>query len=317
MHEFSVVWVGFHEEGRYALEEIYDNGFPVKAVLTLDDEETRKRSGAWSYEAFCKKCNIPLHKIKNINDDQVVELLNVLKPSVMCVIGWSQILKKPALDAAELVVGTHASLLPNNRGSAPINWALINGEKKTGNTLLVLSEGVDSGDILAQRAFDITPFDSCKSLYDKVAETNADMLIELLKKVRSGILQPVVQREVDEKILARRRPQDGLISWEQGSAQVYDFIRALTEPYPGAFTFYHSNQIIVWKVSWSPDDETTGEPGSLARVCYSFIEELCSVAINCSKGCIYLHEIEIQGKGRLIGTALVQFFNEFEGFGNG
>ncbi len=313
---FSIVWVGYHVEGKLALEGIVESGIRVSAVITLDAESALIRSGVWEIDDFCAENDIALHKIKNINEDEVVELLKDLEPSVLCVIGWSQVLKKPVLDCARFVVGAHASLLPRNRGSAPINWALIKGEEITGNTLMILSEGVDSGDIVAQRSFEISLFDSCKTLYDKVADTNADMLLEFLNRVYEDNVQLTKQPETGEEILPRRRPRDGLIEWNQHSKDVYNFIRALTRPYPGAYTFKNHEQLILWNVSWSPVLQFSGAPGTVSAVRYSYIDELCAVDINCSSGCISIHEMELANGKLLRGKALVDFFTHSEGFEN-
>lgn len=310
----SIVWVGFHEEGRYALRAICEAGFVPKAVFTLDEETREKRSGVWSFRQECEDYSIPLMQIKNINDSTVVEQLKSINPDVLLVIGWSQILKPEALATAGIVVGAHASLLPHNRGSAPINWAIIKGESQTGNTLMKLSEGVDSGDILAQQALEITPFDSCKTLYDKVAVSNAQMLVEMLESYSAGNLIPQPQADNAEEILPRRKPDDGLIDWSSDASAVYDFVRALTDPYPGAFTISNGEKVILWKASYTSDANENGSPGSLARVNYSYISELCSVDINCESGCLSVHEIEIEGCGRLYGEEMLRYFKETNGF---
>ena len=130
----KIVWVGFHEEGRYCIPKLHESGFSIEAIITLDEEELKKRSSVFDYSFQSEKYSIPIYKVNNINDSVAVEIISNIKPDVICVIGWSQILSAHILDQADLVIGAHASLLPHNRGSAPINWSLINGEKITGNT---------------------------------------------------------------------------------------------------------------------------------------------------------------------------------------
>ena len=315
--DISIVWVGFHIEGKPALEAICAAGFNVTAVVTLDDESSAQRSGVWQLYEFCEKHSIPLYKVRNINDDDSVALLKELSPTVLCVIGWSQILKSPALQSAEYVIGAHASLLPHNRGSAPINWAIIKGEKTTGNTLMLLSEGVDSGDILSQRSFEITPYDSCRTLYEKVAQTNSVMILEFLKQVCEGRVDRFAQTHTDEDILPRRKPKDGLIDWNKDASVVYDFIRALTKPYPGAFTYYQQQQVILWNVAWAPDASPIGRPGTVATRRYSYTDELCSVDISCKSGCLTVYQVELMDGCVLSGKELIEFFKGFTGFNDG
>jgi methionyl-tRNA formyltransferase len=315
--ELSIVWVGFHTEGQPALKRLCREGLTPKAIITLDKQSSGKRSGVWHMDEFCSNHGIPLYKVSSINDPETVALLESLAPTVLCVIGWSQILKKPALATSEFVIGAHASLLPHNRGSAPVNWALINGEKKTGNTLIVLSEGVDSGDILSQREFDITLYDSCKTLYDKVADTNADMIVEFLRSVQAGSINRRPQVHTHESVLPRRKPEDGLINWKADAADVYNFVRALTQPYPGAFSYCREERVIIWDASWTPGSNENGPPGSVASVNYSFVDQLCSVQINCGDGCISVYRTELEDGRILVGKELIDFFEEGESFDGG
>lgn len=313
-HDRSIVWLGFHTEGAIALQRLCKQNFPLKAIITLNDEEAKKRSGVFDISAIAKQYDIPLYKITNINHAESIDLLNTLRPDVLFVIGWSQILSKPALESSQLVVGAHASLLPHNRGSAPINWAIIHGEECTGNSLMVLSEGVDSGDIIAQRSFDITLYDSCNTLYDKVAETNADMILELLNKLDSGTFKPIPQGHTDEPILPRRRPRDGIVNWDATAMEVYNFIRAITAPYPGAYSQVNGKMIHIWNVSFDTTSRTTGRPGSVAGFTYSYIPENCAVNINCRQGTISIHQISDETGNHISGQQLITLFTSSGGF---
>lgn len=306
IHEPKIVWVGFHEEGRYCLDALYDAGLSVCAILTLSDEQIGKRFGAFDYSLIAKKYNIPLKKISHINDESSIQTLETISPDIVFVVGWSQILGGKALSTAKWVVGAHASKLPANRGSAPINWSLINGEVQTGNTLMELLPGVDTGDILEQKVFDITPFDSCKTLYDKVAETNAEMVVEFCKKIRTGEVIKQPQTTDEDTILLRRRPEDGEIDWNRSSKEVYDFIRALTRPYPGAFFYFGSKKCVIWQCSWDPNENREYESGEVLSCGYSFIPQLCNVVIGCSAGAITIQELEVDGK-MLFGEDLINY----------
>src|SRR5690349_22024221 len=174
-------WVGFHQEGLEALEALLQAGAPIKAVLTLRPDLAAKRSGGADYFPVCGKYGVPLHQISDINNDDARKILADVQADVVFVIGWHQIVRPDALRLAGVgMVGAHASLLPHNRGSAPINWAIINGEKETGNSLIWLAPDVDAGDIIDQMAFPIEPSDTCATLYDQVAPTNREMLLRLL-----------------------------------------------------------------------------------------------------------------------------------------
>src|SRR5438874_1198445 len=133
-------WVGFHLEGIPALQGVIEAGVPIQAVFTLRPDVAATRSGAADYRSLCQRFGVPLHEIVHINDAASRELLKNLALDVVFVIGWSQILAPETLRTARVgMIGAHASLLPRNRGSAPINWALIRGEHTSGNSLIWLA----------------------------------------------------------------------------------------------------------------------------------------------------------------------------------
>ena len=183
----NILWIGNHEEGVEAFRQTAEtNG--ISCFITLNEEMFSKRSGGSRvYVELCQQYNIPHYMVDTIKGEYAYELVSRHKPDLMVVFGWSEILPQRLLEVPSIgTVGTHAALLPHNRGSAPINWALIHGEEVTGNTMMWLDPEVDSGDIVDQVAFPITPFDTCKTLYDKVALSNATMLENLLKKLKAG-----------------------------------------------------------------------------------------------------------------------------------
>src|SRR5204863_1692892 len=134
-------------------------------------------SAAIDYRPVCERFHLPLHEVADINGDDGLAALRALAPDIGFVIGWSQIVRPPALRLARSgMIGAHASLLPHDRGSAPVNWALIRGERHAGNSLLWLAEDVDGGAVIDQTTFCITAYDTCASLYERVAASNRDML---------------------------------------------------------------------------------------------------------------------------------------------
>ncbi len=275
-----ICWIGNHEEGLAAFARTAEGGH-ITGFITLDDEAFAKRSaGSRDYGTICEQYGIPVYAVDTIKGEKAYEILKEQAPDLLVVMGWSEILPARLLEIPTVgTVGTHAALLPHNRGSAPINWSLIRGEKETGNTLMWLSAEVDAGEIADQRAFPITLFDTCKTLYDKVAETNADMLADLIKALERGE-RPVlpIKNESDEEILPRRRPKDGLMNWEQGADAVYDFIRALTIPYPGAFSFLKGQKYLIWEAMVLPL-ESKETPGTILGTAYGFGEHGCALCV--------------------------------------
>lgn len=303
----KIAWIGNHEEGVAAFRQTAER-YPIACFITLDEEAYAKRSaGSRAYYDICQNYHIPYHAVSTIKGDAAYDLLAACQPDLVVVLGWSEILPERLLDLPTIgTVGTHAALLPHNRGSAPINWALIHGEKETGNTMMWLDKDVDSGDIVAQMAFPITPFDTCKTLYDQVADTNAAMLMNLLAELEMGN-RPVlpIENETDEPILPRRRPKDGLTNWQQPAEKIYDFVRALTKPYPGAFTYLNGEKFFIWEAAYLPIS-TNAVPGTILGTSYGFAEGGVGLAVAAETGCLLITRIEDQQGQEFSGPALYE-----------
>ena len=299
-------WVGLHEEGVPAFEGLLEAGAPIVAALTLSPDLAAHRSAATNYGPVCDRFRVPLHTVASINHDNALELLRGLALDVLFVIGWSQILRPAALAAARVgVIGAHASLLPRNRGSAPVNWALIRGETCWGNTLMWLAEDVDAGAIIDQMEFPITPYDSCATLYQRVAQTNRDMLLRVVPRLLAGERPGRPQEPTHEPVLPRRRPADGAINWSLPSTHVYDFVRALTRPYPGAFGWLEGRRWTVWQAALLPQAATPARrPGEILGPLISPADGACGQAVACGAGAIALLELEADDGTVLRGRRL-------------
>ena len=298
-------WVGFHAEGLAALQALLAAGAPIAAVLTLKPELAAKRSGGVDYVPVCSEYGVPLHHIAGINEPDAMRILEDLAPDVIFVIGWHQIVRPPVMALARIgLIGAHASFLPHNRGSAPINWALLRGERETGNSLMWLAEGVDEGDIIAQRAFPITPYDTCATLYAQVAASNRAMLLEVLPQLLAGERPGRPQERGDEPVLRRRRPADGRINWACPARVVYDFMRALTRPYPGAFSSLDGKQWWIWEAALLPDRGPLAAPGDVLGPVVSPSQSACGQLVACGSGAVILLDVEDEAGTRLRGPSL-------------
>ena len=303
-----ILWIGNHEEGVAAFRQTVEaNG--VCAFITLDDSAYAKRSaGTREYETICRENNIPYHTVDTIKGERAWELVAQYQPELMVVLGWSEILPQRILEVPTIgTIGTHAALLPHNRGSAPINWALIHGEEVTGNTMMWLDKDVDTGDIVDQMAFPITVFDTCKTLYDQVAQTNADMLVKLIAQLKAGN-KPVlpIANDTDEPILPRRRPKDGLMNWDQPVRKLYDFVRALTVPYPGAFTFLDGKKWLIWEAACLPVSAGGAKPGTILGTSYGFGENAVGLVVAAQDQCLLVTRLEDAQGNVLTGKTLYQ-----------
>lgn len=260
-----IVFAGVHMEARQPFRYLLEAGENVVGLVTLTEEAKQGLSGAVDLVPIAEAAAVPVLRVRSINSADTVAWVRALEPDLVIVIGWTQLLRDEMLRVPKIAcLGFHASLLPKYRGRAPINWALIHGEEETGNTLMVLEPGADEGDIVAQRRIPITFEDDCRTLYEKVAETEADMLAEVLPLIRQGKLPRRKQDSSQATVMPKRRPEDGLIDWSRPARQVYDWVRALTHPYPGAFCHLEGRRIWIWKTGLCADG-ALGVPGIIAR----------------------------------------------------
>lgn len=304
-----ILCVGFHVESFQAFEFLIRN-YDVVGMMTLTEQAAAKRSGVFDFAPLCKEHQIPLLKVKHINHDTSIEIIQKLRPDLLIVLGWSQLLNNEVLSIPTIgTIGAHASMLPEMRGSAPINWAIIKGMTKTGNTLMWLNIGVDTGKIIDQYEFEIDLYDSCKTLYDKVAVSNKVMLERSLPFIQKSGKIGIDQVEDGSPVLPRRKPEHGLINFNQKCLDLYNFVRAITRPYPGAFFMHNDQKVIVWRASYLQISNEGSKPGDILDVVYGFHDQDCGVVISCADGGIIISEVEVDNQ-ILVGKALHQFFND-------
>jgi len=256
-----VLFVGAVEEGRRCLEALLSSGERFIGIVTIKDELAATTSGAVPFDDLAAAAGIPLLKVRDLNAPANVEKVRALAPDLILVIGWTRLLGADVLRIpGRGCIGFHASLLPRYRGRAPVNWAIINGEKETGNTMFFLDEGVDTGDVIAQRRIPIARDDTCATLYRKVADSAIGMLEENLPLLKTGRAPRKPQDHGLATVMPRRRPEDGIIDWTRPACALYDWVRALTHPYPGSFSTLEGRRLFVWSATQGPAG-AAGPPG--------------------------------------------------------
>jgi methionyl-tRNA formyltransferase len=244
----KIVFVGCVQEGKDFLKHIIQFGGNVCAILTFTDELAAKTSGAVSFENVAQKNQIPLYKVETTNSKSSIELLKSLNPDTLFVVGWTRLLSKEVLQIPKNgCIGLHASLLPRYRGRAPVNWAILNGDNKTGNTMMVLDEGVDTGDIIAQEHITISASDTCETLYEKVSMAGVKMLKHILPNLGHLLKYRQKQENGQATVMPKRTPEDGRVDWDRSGLELYNWVRALTKPYPGAFSYLGENKVFIWE----------------------------------------------------------------------
>jgi len=302
----------YHDMGIVGLSALLAHGFEVPMVFSHQDDPEENR---WfgSVAGFCRERGIPVHLPPDVNAPPWPGLIRQAAPDLLFSFYYRSLLGREILSIPRLCgLNLHGSLLPRYRGRAPVNWVLVNGETETGVTLHVMEERPDSGDIVGQIAVPIAFEDTALSLYRKLAEAARRLLDELLPGIARGVI-PRRPNEIDRgSYFGRRRPEDGRIDWSRGAVPIYNLVRAVTRPYPGAFGFLGGRRCTVW---WArPADPAPGDPplapGEM-RVEARGPKGTARVVVGTGAGRLVLEEIEWEGRAArgeeipaLLGEAL-------------
>jgi methionyl-tRNA formyltransferase len=202
---------------------------------------------------------------KNINDPEFVETLRDLDPDLVTMSGFSQVLGTDVLDVpSKGIINLHAGKLPEYRGGSPMNWALINGETSGTATVHYATERIDAGGVIAEREFEIGDDDTITDVRERTLEIFPSLLLSAVSQIESGTVETRDFEVSDGAYWGSRMPQDGRIDWSHmTAADVYNFVRSLTHPYPGAFTTYGGEKLLVWEAE-QLDETVKHAPG---RIC--------------------------------------------------
>ena len=260
-------FIGCHEVSFHCLKEIckLSNLFndEIKIVFNLPSDMTSKYSASASFETLKQDFEFPLFNTEDVSEDKSLQLLKNANLDILFIIGWHRIVPQIVLDQSQINIGIHTSLLPKDRGSSPLNWQLIRGEKESGVTLFHLTEGVDSGEIIDQKKFSLDKNDNIQTAYYKSTIISLELLCKNWKSIHNLKPPKIVQNESNVTKNERRRISDGLINWNMTSVECINWIRALTFPYPGAFTFWNNKKIIIWKAKILNKNGKQLKPGTI------------------------------------------------------
>lgn len=255
--------LAYHNIGYIGLKALLRNGFEVAAVFTHRDDPSET---IWfdSVAELAASLNIPIFAPEDINHPLWVQKIRDLAPDILFSFYYRNIIGHPILGIPPAgCLNLHGSLLPRYRGRCPINWVLINGEKETGVTLHYMTSRPDDGDIVCQKKINISIDDTAKSLHEKVVEASAVMLDEILPRIKDGQAPRFPQDHAKATYYGGRRPEDGEIEWAGSATEVRNLVRAVTRPYPGAFSYVGSRKCFFWGVTEMPDSGKGMRPGTV------------------------------------------------------
>lgn len=310
-HRMRVICLAYHLVGqmglRYFLEETDEE---VVAVFSHEDAQGEE---VWwpSVRDLAERSGVPVHTPENINEPQWVEMIASLRPEFILSFWYRRLVERPILKLAQgRCLNLHGSLLPKYRGRAPINWVLVNGEQKTGVTLHYMVPRADAGDIVGQALVPIEFEDTALSLYRKLADAGLEVLRATWPLLRSGKAPRIPQDETQASYFGRRTPEDGRFSWDWPALTIHNLVRAVTHPYPGAFTQYAGRKLFVWSAYPMPGilRPSAPSPGTILGVGPE------GISVAAGEGALLLRCLQLDGEQELAGCDFAARHNIDRGF---
>lgn len=293
----KIVYMGTPDFAVGPLEALLANGYEVTAVVTQPDK-AKGRSGQLMpppVKQCAMKYQIPVFQPEKIKKPEAVEKLKEFEADIFVVAAFGQILSKEILDMPKYgCINIHASLLPKYRGAAPIQWAIIDGEKETGVTIQQMDIGVDTGDILSVKIVPITGEDTGESLFDKLQIAGSELLIETLPKLEAGEIVPIKQDEALATHAKMLTKELGNIDFTKTADEIEHLIRGLNS-WPSAYTYYGNKTMKIWKACVT-DEQSEHEDAECGRIVAVSRD---SIDIACKKGCLRVLQLQMEGKKRM------------------
>ncbi|HKN12576.1 MAG TPA: formyltransferase [Candidatus Binatus sp.] len=257
------VLFAYHDMGYACMEALLKMGAPVAALFTHRDDSHEE---IWwrSCAELAARHGIPVHIDESV--EALGAKIGALKPAVIYSFSYRHLIPASVFEPAPLgAFNLHPSLLPAYRGRAPVNWMLVNGEREAGVTLHHMVVRADAGDIVGQRAVAIDDSDNALTLYRKLVPLGVELIEELHPKIVAGIA-PRRKMDISKgSYFGRRKPEDGRIVWQWPARRIFNLVRAVTHPYPGAFCFVGGRKLLVWEATIGAENGTLAAPGRVVR----------------------------------------------------
>lgn len=283
----NIVFFGTSRFAVPALKGLIASKYKISAVVTQPDRKKGRhlKLSIPAIKDVALKNNIRILQLETLDQGFIGEL-KTLKPDLFIVIAFGHILKKEILNIPRLYsINLHASLLPKYRGAAPINWAIIKGETKTGLTIIRMNEGMDEGDIISSKAVDILPEDTSLSLSEKLSQIGADLLLGTLEHIERK-KEKFIKQDSKKATYARKlSKEDGLIDWRKDAKEIHNIVRGLI-PWPGAYTILNKKILKIWKTQIL--DEDISKPAKIVKAKGDLL------IVGTGRGLIRLLEVQLE-----------------------
>ena len=289
----------YQEIGYVCLEELINFGADVVCLFTHLDDPNEE---VWYKRpvTVAERHNIPVYTPESLKDPQWITLIADAKPDIIFSFYYRKMIPVEILDIPKVgAFNLHGSLLPKFRGRCPVNWVLIAGERETGLTLHYMLEKPDAGDIVAQKKVDIDFEDNVYTVYMKMAEAARELMKGILPQLNEGTFTRKPQMGVSS-YFGGRKPEDGIVVWEKDALSIYNLTRAITHPYPGAFTYLDGKKFYIWRAF--PEDLSRNElPGRVVS--------LEPFTVSTGKGGLRLLSVQLEGEEEMDGGTFTRLHN--------
>jgi len=291
----NAVFMGTPEFAVPCLEAMIEQGHDIKAVVTQPDRpKGRGKQLAMSpVKQAALKSGIEVLQPENVKSPEFVKKLRDIAPDVIVVVAFGQILSKEILDIPKHgCINVHASLLPKYRGAAPINWVIINGEKQTGITTMLMDEGLDTGDMLIKESIQIEESETANELHDRLSNLGAAVLRTTLSRLADGTLTREKQNDSESSYAPIMKKTLGEIDWGKRAKDIFNLVRG-TSPWPGAFTRLDGMVMKIMKTRCEAGADEKGRAGEILEVSKSGIK------VKALDGVLIIEEIQMPGKKKM------------------
>ncbi|MFQ5539509.1 MAG: formyltransferase [Candidatus Binatia bacterium] len=292
----------YHDIGYECLKTLIEWSEEIVGVVTHKDNPNEE---IWfrSVAELARSHGLPVFTPRNPNTPEFVNLMRGLGPELILSCYYRKILSKELLAIPRLGgINLHGSFLPKYRGRCPVNWVLINGEPESGVTLHYMIDKADAGDIVAQKPVAIEIEDTALTLFHKLTAAATQLLRETYPLIKAGTAQRIPQNSRLATTFGGRRPEDGKISWELSALEIHNLIRAVTHPYPGAFTSYSGRKLYLWGSAYyrQASVENGGPPGKIESV-----EKGKGMVVSTGKGSLLVTRVQFEGEEEMSADELV------------
>lgn len=286
----KIIFMGTPDFSVPCLNSLIDAGHEILAVFTQPDKPRGRKQELTPPEV--KVCalqhGLSVYQPKTLRDGEAMKIIADLAPDCIVVVAYGKILPKEILDYPKYgCINIHASLLPKYRGSAPIQWSVINGEKETGVTIMQMDEGIDTGDMLYQKAIPIMIDDTAESMFEKLSALGGEMIVDALRKLEKDELKAIKQDDALSSHAPMLDKKISEIDWDQPAEKVHDLVRGLYS-WPIAQTSLHGKKLKIYRTSLG---KGRGESGAVINT--------TPLTIACKEGAVVIEELQLEGKKRM------------------